>query len=60
MNKRINQAAKWERICKTVYQKVDLFSEAKKARKNCRRQLAKIKGGFRGSNYLFKEKVLSF
>ena len=29
MNKRINQAAKWERICKTVYQKVDLFSEAK-------------------------------
>lgn len=60
MNKRINQAAKWERICKTVYQKVDLFSEAKKARRNCRRQLAKIKGGFRGSNYLFKEKVLSF
>lgn len=60
MHMGINQAGRWERICRTVYQKTDLYYEAKKARKNCRRQLAAIKGGYRGSSREFKEKVLSF
>lgn len=56
----INQAGRWEKFCKTIYQSVDLYAEAKKAQKNCRRSLATIKGGFRGSNKLFRQQVLSF
>lgn len=60
MHKRINQAGNWERICRTVYQKVDLYLEARKARKACRRKLATIKGGYKGSNKVYKSQVLSF
>lgn len=56
----INQAGKWERFCRNIYQKADLFFEARKARKSCRQQLAIIKGGFRGSNNLFCSEVLPF
>lgn len=56
----INQAGKWEKFCRNIYQKVDLFFEAGKARKSCRRQLKVLKGGYRGSNDLFRSKVLPF
>ncbi|HAA25571.1 MAG TPA: hexapeptide transferase [Ruminiclostridium sp.] len=56
----INQAGKWEKICRNIYQKVDLFFEARKARKSCRRQLSALKGGYRGSNALFRSQVLPF
>lgn len=56
----INQAGRWERLCRSIYQKVDLFAEARKARDSCRRQLATVKGGYRGSNHLFQSQVLSF
>ncbi|NLL38050.1 MAG: hexapeptide transferase [Clostridiales bacterium] len=58
--KGINQAGKWERLCRSVYQKVDLFTEARMARQACRRQLAIIKGGYQGSKHLFRSEVLSF
>ncbi|HHU22015.1 MAG TPA: hexapeptide transferase [Clostridiales bacterium] len=58
--RRINQAGSWEKLCRSIYQKVDLFNEARKARKACRRQLATIKGGYRGSNHLYRSQVLSF
>ncbi|NMA65279.1 MAG: hexapeptide transferase [Clostridiaceae bacterium] len=60
MYKRINQAGNWEKFCRSIYQKVDLLMEAKKARKSCRNQLITLKGGFRGSNQLFRSEVLPF
>ncbi|HHU64005.1 MAG TPA: hexapeptide transferase [Clostridiales bacterium] len=60
MKRKINQAGRWEKFCRTVYQKVDLYTEARKARTSCRRQLATIKGGYRGSNRLFRTQVLPF
>lgn len=60
MQTKINQAGRWEKFCRSVYQKVDLFAEARKARNSCRRQLAAIKGGYRGSNHLFRSQVLPF
>lgn len=57
---RINQAGGWERFCRSVYQKVDLFMEARKARNACRYQLAAVNGGYRGSNHLFRSQVLPF
>jgi hypothetical protein len=57
---RINQAGGWEKFCRAVYRKVDLYNEARKARKACRRQLKTIKGGYRGSDRLYREQVLSF
>lgn len=60
MSLTINQAGSWERMCQSVYQTVDLYMDARKARKRCRRQLVKIKGGYRGSNSLFHEQVTGF
>ena len=60
MHKNINRAGKWERFCRSTYQKVDLFLEAKNARNACKRQLETIKGGFRGNKELFRSQVLSF
>ena len=60
MQTKINQAGRWEKFCRSVYQKVDLFAEARKARNSCRRQLETIKGGYRGSNHLFRSQVLPF
>ncbi|MGI6669699.1 MAG: sugar-transfer associated ATP-grasp domain-containing protein [Acetivibrionales bacterium] len=57
---RINQAGRWERFCSSVYQKVDLFGEARRARKTCRRQLAAVNGGYNGSIRLFRSQVLPF
>jgi hypothetical protein len=60
MQRKINQAKGWERLCRSIYQKVDLFAEARNARSSCRRQLATIKGGYQGSNELFRSQVLPF
>lgn len=60
MQMRINQAGRWEKLCQSIYRKVDLFAEARKAQNACRRQLAAVKGGYQGSNYLFRSKVISF
>lgn len=60
MQVKINQAGKWERICQTIYQKVDLYMEARNARKRCKRQLKSIQGGYQGSNQQFQTQVLSF
>ncbi|NLX63192.1 MAG: hexapeptide transferase [Clostridiaceae bacterium] len=56
----INKAGRWERLCRSFYQSVDLYMEARKARKSCREQLKTINGGFRGSKELFRSEVLSF
>jgi hypothetical protein len=56
----INQAGRWERFCRTVYRKVDLYTEARKARRSCRRQLAILTGGYRGSSRQFRSQVVSF
>ncbi len=60
MQKRINQAGSWERFCRSFYQKVDLYTEARKAQKFCRLQLKKFEGGLRGSSELFNTQVVSF
>lgn len=57
---KINHARNWERLCRFIYQKVDLFTEAKKAQSSCRRQLTTIKGGYRGNNHLFRSQVVPF
>lgn len=57
---KINQAGNWERICQSVHQKIDLFMEARNARKRCRRQLANLNGGYQGSERQFHTQVLSF
>lgn len=57
---KINQAGRWERLCQSVYQKVDLFAEASRARNICRHHLAAINGGYKGSNHLFRSQVLPF
>jgi len=54
MHMKINQAGRWERICRSVYQKVDLHFEAKNAQKHCKRQLATINGGLRGDKREFE------
>ncbi|MGI6403069.1 MAG: sugar-transfer associated ATP-grasp domain-containing protein [Oscillospiraceae bacterium] len=56
----INRARSWERLCRSIYQKVDLFAEAKNARSACRRQLATLNGGFGGSGELFRAQVVPF
>ena len=60
MYKIVNKAGRWERFCRSVYQKVDLSIEAKNARKRCKQNLETIKGGLRGSKELFHSQVLSF
>lgn len=60
MQKNINQAGRWEIFCQSVYQKIDLFAEARNARKACRHQLATVKGGYLGSRQLFRSQVLPF
>lgn len=60
MNVNINQPGSWERICRSVYQKVDLYAEARKARHRCKRQLATNKEGYKGSNHDFRTQVLPF
>ena len=60
MHFNIKQGGRWERFCKSIYQKVDLNAEARKARKSCERQLSKINGGYRGSNYEFRSQVHPF
>ncbi len=60
MQRKINQAGNWEKLCRSIYQKIDLFTEARKARISCRRQLKTIKGGYRGSNQLFRSQVVPF
>lgn len=60
MHKKINKAGRWERLCRSVYQKVDLFMEARNARKSCKSQLEKIKGGFKGNKEHFSSQVLPF
>lgn len=56
----INQAGSWERVCRSIYQNIDLFVEARNARNACRRQLATVKGGYQASNQLFRSQVISF
>lgn len=60
MKTRVNGAKGWERFCRSIYQNVDLFVEAKNARSSCRRQLATTKGGHRGESHLFRSQVLAF
>ncbi|NLP33675.1 MAG: hexapeptide transferase [Clostridiales bacterium] len=60
MRIKINRAGNWERICRSIYQKVDLYMEARKAQKSCRRQLAKLNGGYSGSKHSFRTQVLPF
>ncbi len=60
MGTKINKAGGWERFCRTIYQNVDLYMEARKARNSCRRQLDSVQGGCKGSNHLFRSQVLSF
>ena len=60
MQMKINQAGRWEKLCQSIYRKVDLFAEARKARNACRRQLAAINGGYRGGNNLFRSQVVPF
>ena len=60
MYKKINKAGRWERLCRSIYQNVDLFMEAKDARKRCKKQLETIKGGFCGNKELFHSQVISF
>lgn len=60
MSIKVNQAGGWERFCKTIYQKVDLYAEARKAQRSCIRQLNNIEGGYKGSSRLFRSQVLSF
>ncbi len=55
-----NQAGNWERFCRRLYQGVDLTNEARLARRACRRQLAKIKGGLRGSRFKYKKEVVKY
>lgn len=56
----VNKGGRWERICRSIYQKVDLMAEARSARKSCKRGLSKIKGGYKGSNNQYNSEVLSF
>lgn len=60
MQNKIYQGRLWERFCKSIYQKVDLYAEGRKARKSCLRQLDNIKGGYGGSNYEFRSQVIPF
>ncbi len=60
MQTKVNQAGRWERFCRSVYQKVDLSAEARNARAACRRQLKTIEGGYRGGARQFRSQVLSF
>ena len=56
----INCAGSWERLCRNIYQRVDLSMEARKARKSCKRQLKTLGGGLKASNYLYRTEVLPF
>lgn len=56
----INKGGRWERICWSIYQKVDLMAEAHNARKSCKRGLSTIKGGYKGSKDQYYTEVLSF
>lgn len=56
----INKGGSWEKICRNIYQKVDLMSEAHKARKSCKRQLSTINGVYKVSNNQYRSKVLPF
>lgn len=56
----INQAGRWERFCRAIYRKVDLYAEARKARKACRHILATFQGGYKGSRQMFRSQVVSF
>lgn len=60
MHKKINKAGRWERLCRSIYQNIDLSMEAKNARKGCKRQLETIKGGLGGNKKIFRSQVLSF
>jgi hypothetical protein len=60
MSEVINKAGRWERLCRSLYQNVDLYMEAKNARKRCKQQIETINGGYRGSIELFRSKVLPF
>lgn len=56
----INCAGSWERLCRNIYQRVDLSMEARKARKSCKRQLKTLGGGLKASKYLYRTEVLPF
>jgi len=60
MYKIVNRAGRWERFCRSIYQKVDLSMEAKNARKRCKQNLETIKGGFRGSKSIFARRCFLF
>ena len=60
MKVKLNQAGRWERINRSIYQKVDLHMEARKARKACRKQLGTINGGLNGDMALFRSQVVPF
>ncbi len=60
MHKKVNQAGAWEYFSRSVYQTVDLYMEARQARKSLRNQLKTINGGFRASKQLFRTTVLPF
>lgn len=60
MHFNINQGGRWERFCKSIYQKVDLYTEGRRARRSCVRQLNNIGGGYRSSKYEFRSQVLPF
>lgn len=60
MYKKINRAGGLERFSRFIYQKIDLFMEARQARKACRNQLATVKGGYQGSDQLFQSEVIPF
>lgn len=56
----INQAGRWERFCRSVYRKIDLAAESRRARKACRKQLSALNGGYRGSKRLYRSQVTPF
>ncbi len=60
MPNKINQAGRWERFCHTLYQRVDLWREARRARASCRLQLRALRGGLAGSRRAYREQVLPF
>lgn len=60
MGRKVNRAGRWERFCHSVYQKVDLQMEARRARTSCRLQLRALQGGLAGSRRTFRAEVLPF
>lgn len=60
MRIKFNRASRREQFAKSAYRKIDLSMEARQARTTCRKKLAALGGGYRGSRRLFRSQVLPF